>query len=167
MTTQADYGKVWSLIEGTRFCMFVQIHRADGLLCSRPLTTQNKSLDEGILYFFIPKDGEIAQDLAHDARVNLAYANVDDDIYVSIAGEAHLSDDQAKKEELFNAFAKAWFPGGASDPNLALVAVRMKGAEYWNTKESKVTQLFKMVKANLTGAPPSDLGERGKIGGPN
>jgi len=162
MTEKDDYGKIWSLIESTRFCMFVQIHHLNGLLCSRPLTTQNRSLDEGILYFFIPKDGEIAQDVKHDRRVNVAYANVDDDVYVSIAGEAWLSEEQAKKEELFNAFAKAWFPSGTTDPNLALLAVRLQSAEYWNTKESKMTQLFKIVKAAMTGNPP-DLGERGQV----
>lgn len=162
MTAKTDYDKVWALIKDTRFCMLVQIHHEDGLLRSRPLTTQNQSLDEGILYFFIPRNGEIARSLTRDRRVNLAYANVDDDVYVSIAGEAQLSDDQAKKEELFNTFAKAWFPGGATDPNLGLLEVHMRDADYWNTKESKLTQLFKMMKANLTGAPPT-VGERGKI----
>lgn len=163
MNSNADYDKVWELIKDTRFCMLVQIHHQDGSLRSRPLTTQNKSFEEGVLYFFIPKDGEIARDLKHDGRVNVAYANVDQDSYVSISGEAQLSDDQTKKEHLFNTFAKAWFPGGATDPNLGLLAVRMKGAEFWDTRESKVTQLFKMMKAGLTGKPPADIGERGKL----
>ena len=77
MTEKPDYDRLWDLIKNTRFCMCVQIQQADGQLRSRPLTTQNQSLDEGILYFFIPKDGDIAQNLQQDRRINLAYANVD------------------------------------------------------------------------------------------
>lgn len=162
MTEKADRDRLWDLIKNTRFCMCVQIQQADGQLHSRPLTTQNQSLDENVLYFFIPKDGDIAQNLQHDRRINLAYANVDKDSYVSISGEGQLRDDAAKKEALFNSFAKAWFPGGPTDPNLGLLAVQLQDAEYWDTKESKMMQLFKIMKANLTGTTP-DLGEHGQV----
>lgn len=162
--TTADTDKLWDLIKGTRFAMLTHLHTDDGLLHSHPLTTQNKSLDaDATLYFFIPKDGVIATHLASDDRVNLAYANVDDDSYVSVAGHAALTDDPAKKNELFTAMAKSWFPKGVEDPNLGLLAVRTACADYWNVNESKATQLFKMARAAVTGNPPTDLGETGHI----
>ena len=72
-------------------------------------------------------------------------------------------EDDAKKKELFSTFAKSWFPGGASDPDLALVAVAIDHADYWDVKTNKAVQLFKMARAALTGIPPTDMGEHGKV----
>jgi general stress protein 26 len=161
--TANDHAKLWELIKDTRFGMFVHRHH-DGLLNSHPLTTQNRSVDEGgTLYFFVPKDGEIARLIAEDDVVNVAYANTDKDSYVSVAGHASLLDDQAKKEELFNTAAKAWFPNGPTDPNLGLLTVRIANAEYWDVDDSKMVQLFKMAKAAITGEQPKHLGEHKKL----
>ncbi|MEJ8854168.1 pyridoxamine 5'-phosphate oxidase family protein [Variovorax robiniae] len=157
-----DPGKLWDLIKGTRFGMLT--HRHEDGLHSHPLTTQNKHLDDdGRLYFFVPKNGEIARHLVHDASVNVAYANTDDDTYVSVTGHAKLIEDPALKESLFTTMAKAWFPEGAKDPNLGLLAVEISSADYWNVDESKATQLFKMARAAVTGKPPTDLGEHGRV----
>lgn len=108
-TDTADHARLWELIKDTRFGMFTHRHGDDGLLHSHPLTTQNRSVDEDYtLYFFVPKDGVIAQHL-HDDVVNVAYANPDDDSYVSVAGRAALVDDQALKRALFNSAARPGF----------------------------------------------------------
>ena len=162
-TSTSEHDKLWELIKDTRFGMLTHRH-SDGQLHSQPLTTQNKKVDEqSTLYFFVPKSGDIARHVASDPSVNVAYANTDDDSYVSVTGSASLLEDQAKKEELFNPMAKAWFPGGATDPNLALLAVRILDAEYWDVDDSKMVQLFKMAKAALTGETPKNLGEHKKL----
>lgn len=161
-TTQ-DFDKLWDLIKDTKFGMFTQRDPADGMLYSHPLTTQNKSVDEhATLYFFVPKDGVVAKGIAKDDSVNVAYADTGDDSYVSVAGHAALSEDMAKKKELWSKMAEAWFPKGVDDPNLGLLTVRIATAEYWDVTESKVTQLFKMATAAVTGNPP-DLGEHGQV----
>ncbi|MDM0114355.1 pyridoxamine 5'-phosphate oxidase family protein [Variovorax sp. J22R133] len=154
---------LWDLIKETRYGMLTHRHE-DGLLHSHPLTTQNKRLDaDALLYFFIPKDGEIAHVVAHDGSVNVAYANPDDDTYVSVTGRASMLDDPALKEKLFTSFAKAWFPGGAGDPNLGLLAVEIVSADYWEVQDSKLTQLFKMMRSAVTGNPPTDIGEHARV----
>ena len=161
-STSDDHSKLWDLIKHIKFGMFTHSH-ADGRLHSHPLTTQNKSIDEGaMLYFFVPKSGEIAQRLQSEGNVNVAYADPGDDSYVSVSGSASLLEDQAKKEELFSSFAKAWFPDGAGDPNLGLIQVRIVHAEYWDVKESKMVQLAKMATAAVTGKRPS-LGEHKEL----
>jgi general stress protein 26 len=162
-TTNEPHAKLWELIKDTRFGMLTHRHH-DGLLNSHPLTTQNKSIDEGAtLYFFVPRDGDIAGHLKDDNVVNVAYANPDSDSYVSIAGRARLLEDQAMKERLFSPMAKAWFPAGPTDPNLGLLAVEIANAEYWDVDDSKMVQMFKMAKAAITGEPPKNLGEHKKL----
>jgi general stress protein 26 len=154
---------LWDLIKDIQFGMFT--HRsAEGMLHAHPLTTQNKAVDEGAtLYFFVPRDGEIARGIAHDAQVCVSYADPGDDRYVSVSGEARMVEDLAKKEALFTPMAKAWFPGGAGDPGLGLLAVRLDHAQYWDVDESKMVQLFKMAKAAVTGEPPKNLGEHKEL----
>lgn len=154
---------LWELIKDIQFGMFT--HRsASGMLHAHPLTTQNKAVDEGAeLYFFIPKDSEIAARIGQDPVVNVSYADPGDDSYVSVSGEARIDADQAKKNALFTPMAKAWFPGGAEDPNLALLVVRVRHAEYWDVDESKMVQLYKMAKAAITGEPPRELGEHKQL----
>lgn len=154
---------LWDLIKDTRFAMLSHRH-ADGTLHSHPLTTQNKALDEGgSLYFFVSRKTEVGQRLQQDGNVNLAYANPGKDTWVSVTGHAVIREDLEKKKELFNVIAKAWFPGGPEDPDLELVEVVIDEAEYWNVKENKLLQLFKMAKAAATGTKPRKMGEHAEI----
>ena len=154
---------LWDLIKDTRFCMLSHRH-TDGTLHSHPLTTQNKDLGEdGCLYFFVSRSSEVGRRLQQDGNVNLAYANVDKDTWVSVTGTARVSQDMQKKKELFNVMAKAWFPGGVEDPNLELVEVKIEEAEYWNVKENKLLQLLKMGKAAATGTRPRGMGEHAEV----
>jgi general stress protein 26 len=154
---------LWDLIKDTRFCMLAHRH-TDGSLHSHPLTTQNKTLGEdGCLYFFVQKSSEVGQRLQQDGNVNLAYANPDKDTWVSVTGTARVLDDQQKRHQLFTPMAKAWFPGGPTDPDLELVEVRIGEAEYWNVKENKLLQLLKMGKAAATGTRPQKMGEHQEV----
>lgn len=163
MTTTNDHQKLWDLIKDTRFGMLTHRH-GDGQLHSHPLTTQNKNVDEGaLLYFFVPKNGDIARHVATDPVVNVSYANTDDDSYVSVSGRAALLEDPVKKEQLFTKMAQAWFPQGVNDPNLGLLAVTVLDAEFWDVTDSKMVQLYKMAKAAVTGEPPKNMGEHKKL----
>lgn len=163
MSQTTDEHTLWTLIKNIKFAMLTHRH-IDGQLHSTPLTTQNKADDEGTaLYFFISRKSEIANCIAHDSNVNVSYAHPGDDSYVSVAGHAAIVEDQTKKDYLFTSFAKAWFPGGATDPDLALLQVNIGHAEYWDVKESKMVQLAKIAKAAITGEPPAKMGEHKEL----
>jgi general stress protein 26 len=159
---RSAHDTLWDLIKDTRFCMLAHRH-ADGTLHSHPLTMQNKALDEGAsIWFFVSRQTEVGQRLQADGNVNLAFANPKADTWVSISGTARVVEDLAKKRELFgNVIDKAWF-SSPEDPNLELVEVVIQEAEYWNVKENKLLQLFKMAKAAATGERPQ-LGEHKEL----
>jgi general stress protein 26 len=160
---KSEHEKLWELIKDTRFAMLSHRH-ADGSLHSHPLTTQNDTLGaDGILYFFVSRKTEVGQRLRQDGNVNLSYVHLDKDSYVSISGMATISEDMMKKKALFNTIAKAWFPGGPEDPDLELVEVKIHEAEYWDVKQSKLRQLFTMLKAAATGKPPHDMSEHREV----
>ena len=154
--------QLWDLIKDTRFAMFTTRHR-NGHLHSRPMTTQNRRVDEDdSLWFFMSRKSEPVEDLQADETVNVAYANTDRDGYVSVSGTARLVDDATRKQQLWNKAAQAWF-SGPDDPDLALVQVRITHANFWDVKESKLVQLYEMAKAAVTGRRPTDLGDRGVV----
>lgn len=163
-TQASDKKALWDKIKGIRFGMLTHHHKhqgsdGPGRLHSHPLTTQNKSLDEGqVLYFFISQQSEMVTSLQNDPIVNVSYADPKDDSYVSIAGMARVSRDPARAELLWSPAAQAWFPQGPADPDLMLLEVDIHHAEFWDVQESKMSQLFKMAKANLMGER-ADIGE--------
>ncbi len=162
-TTQDPRALLWDLIKDTRFAMFTTRH-GNGHLHSRPMTTQNSKVDEDdSLWFFMSRAGEPVADIASEPVVNVAYANPSKDSYVSVSGRACVVDDTPKKKQLWSKLNEAWFPAGPTDPDLALVQVRITHANYWDVKESKIVQLWEMAKAAATGKPPTDMGEHGEV----
>ena len=155
-------GKLYEMIKDIKFAMFTT-HKVQGHLHSRPMTTQNKSIDEDdSLWFFMSRAGDPVSEFQGDDQVNVAYANPSSDTYVSVSGIARVVDDMAKKKALWTKQADAWFKGGIDDPDLALVQVRIAHADYWDVKESKLVQLYRMAEAAVTGKPPQ-LGEHGTV----
>ena len=162
-TTESQRELLWDLIKDTRFAMFTTRH-PNGHLHSRPMTTQNSKVDEDdSLWFFMSKKGDPVADFEADPTVNVAYANPSKDHYVSVSGTAAVVDSLDKKRQLWNKPSEAWFPGGPTDPDLALVQVQITHANYWDVEESKLVQLYEMAKAVVTGKPPTDLGRYGEV----
>jgi len=155
--------QLWDLIKDIKFAMFTTRH-PNGHLHSRPMTTQNAKVDEDDrLWFFMSRRADPLEDFKSEANVNVSYADPGKDSYVSVSGIASVSEDMAKRRALWSKMAQAWFPGGVDDPDLALVEVRISHAHYWDVKENKLTQLFKMAKAAVSGETPKGLGETGEI----
>jgi len=155
--------KLWELIKDIRFAMFTTRH-TNGYLHSRPMTTQNRSIDEDTsLWFFMSRANGPVDDLRNDPSVNVVYADPGKDSYVSISGNAALVDDAARKEQLWSKMNDTWFPLGPTDPDVALVEVKIIQAHYWDVDDSKIVQLIKMATAAVTGNPPTDLGEHAAI----
>ncbi len=153
---------LWDLIKDIKFAMFTT-RNGDGRLQARPMTTQNARLDEdNLLWFFMSRSSEPAQDLAASPEVCVIYADPGKDSWVSVSGQAAIVDDAAKKKKLWNVMTQAWFPKGVDDPDLALVCVRIASASYWNVTENQVVQLLKMAAAVITGKPP-EMGEHADI----
>ena len=164
-TSDKTLDDLWEMIQDIRFGMFTSRHRGgehEGHLHARPMTTQNKDLAEGRLWFFMSRQSDPVADLGHEPSVNVSYADPDGDTYVSVSGHARVVEDRAKVQALWNKMNEAWFPGGPEDPNLVLVGVDIRHAHYWDVKESKLTQFLVMAKAAVTGQQP-DLGESGEV----
>ena len=159
MNRQESIEKIRDLTHGIDFCMLTTMD--SGFLRSRPMSTQVFEFD-GDLWFFTSDSTHKVEEIEKDGRVNAAYSNPDDNVYLSLSGRAEVVKDKAKIEELWSPVLKAWFPEGLDDPHLCLLRIPVEQAEYWDAPSSKIVQLFGMVKAMATGTE-ADYGENKKI----
>lgn len=141
--------KLGEMIRGIDFAMLTTVD-VDGTLRSRPMSTQQVGFD-GVLWFFTRASSHKVDEVEHDRRVNVSYARPEDQRYISISGTARLARDRKKMEELWNPALKAWFPKGLEDPDIALLKVDVKQAEYWDSSSSTMAHLFGFVKAVAAG----------------
>jgi general stress protein 26 len=153
--TQAR-AKLWAMIKDIKFAMLVT-EQEDGTLRSRPMATQQADFD-GDLWFFTAMDAPKVAEVRHHSKVNLSYAEPEDQKYVSVSGTCEVVRDAAKMKELWNPVYKAWFPQGLDDPKLTLLKVTVTNAEYWDAPAGKMVYLIGTAKAALKGETykPSD-----------
>lgn len=112
--------------------------------------TQEAEFD-GEVWFFTDVHSAKSYEVKEDSEVNISYAAPDDNRYISVSGNATISQDKNKEKELWNPTLKAWFPKGLDDPDLCLLRVRVTKAEYWDTPSSKMVTLFALAKSLITG----------------
>jgi general stress protein 26 len=141
--------KIGELIKDIEFAMLTTVEE-DGTLRSRPMATQQVEFD-GDLWFFTQANSPKVDEVEREHEVNVSYASPDDQRYVSVSGRAQLVRDPEKIKELWNPAYKAWFPEGLDDPELALLKINVKQAEYWESSSSAVVHLFGLAKAAVTG----------------
>lgn len=154
---QAGVGKLAKLIKGIRFAMLTTAE-GDGSLRSRPMATQKGAFD-GTLWFFTRESSHKVEDIRREKHVNLAYADPEKQMYVSVSGKARVVKDKGKMKALWNPAYRIWFPEGLKDPDMALLRVDVTEAEYWDSPKGAMVYLIGVAKAHKKG----DLGENVKV----
>jgi general stress protein 26 len=134
---------------------------SDGALRSRPLATLQMD-SAGKLWFFTALSSGKVGEIDQHRKVNLSYAHVGKQDYVSISGHARLFRDPEKMQELWTPWIEPWFPDGLNDPDLGLLEVTVDEAEYWDAPASRTQRLFGLAKALSTGET-GQLGDHAKV----
>ncbi|WP_426955980.1 pyridoxamine 5'-phosphate oxidase family protein [Muricoccus radiodurans] len=145
--------KVRELIKDVQTCVLVT-HGDGQKLRGRPMVAAGQDPDGKTLWFFSRSGTEKTQEIALNDRVLLSYSDPSSQNYVSISGIARVVKDVEKQKALWNEYMKTWFPKGAEDPTIILIAVEMTGAEYWDSPSSTLLHAYGYVKAVVTGEPP-------------
>ena len=145
--------KVRELIKDVETAVLVT-HGDDEKLRGRPMVAAGLDADGKTLWFFSGAGTEKTEEIAKNDRVLLSYSDPSKQNYVAVSGTARVVRDVAKQKELWTESMKTWFPKGAEDPRIALIAVEMTGAEYWDSPSSTLLHAYGYVKAVVTGEPP-------------
>ena len=148
--------ELFDRLKKTPTCMLIT-HDASGSAHVRPMTTQQVD-PAGIVWMFTSASGHLASEVAAHPAVLLTYADTGDGAYAALRGHAVIMRDIEKQRELWTALAGAWFPGGAEDPDLALLRITLSFAEQWEPTSGKVVQFLEIAAAALTKSVPDHDG---------
>jgi general stress protein 26 len=160
MTSPDAIIQLRELIGDARVAM-VTTRALEGELHSRPLTLAEIN-DQGAAVFLVDNSTDWVRGLTAGEPVNLAFAHERSQTWVSVSGTATISDDRAAMHRLWSKPAEAFFPDGIETPELRLLMVQGRSAEYWDAPSSRVLRLALMAGA-LIGNTRAPMGESGTI----
>jgi general stress protein 26 len=155
-----DLAKLGEIIRDIRVALLTTVDR-DGHFHTRPVQTLEVEA-ERTLWFFTDWSSPKVEELHHDVRVSLGYADPEKKVYAAVAGSGRLIRDTEKARELWGVEQRAYYPKGPEDERLALLRVVIERAEYW-IAPGRVSYLVAAVTAALTGTPAGIIGENRKI----
>ncbi|MCI0754633.1 pyridoxamine 5'-phosphate oxidase family protein [Teichococcus vastitatis] len=153
--------KVRDMIAEIGTAIFTTID-GEGHLRGRPMRTQKPDPDGKTLWFFTRADSPKVAEIQNDPRVLLGYSDTRNQDYVSISGKARLVTDTARKQALWTEGLRTWLPEGAESPEVALIAVTIDGAEYWDGISSSLRFAYGYAQSLVTGRPDTS-GENAKV----
>jgi general stress protein 26 len=157
MTDKDILDRVWNMMDKISICMLTT-HDGDELR-SRPMSAMPRR-EENALYFLADARRHKEIEIRGNPHVNLAFADAKGQKYVSVTGNAQVLNDRAKIEEVWSTPAKAWW-NDPKDPNIRLLKVVPRDAEYWDSPGTVVSYV-KMLAAAATGTRPA-MGENRKV----
>jgi general stress protein 26 len=155
-----ELAKLSSLILDIRVALLTTLDR-DGHFHTRPVQTLEVEADR-ILWFFTDWASPKVDELHHDMRVSLGYADPAKNVYVAVTGSGRLMRDGQKAKKLWTAEQRAYYPQGPEDERLALLRVDIERAEYW-VAPGRISYIVAAVAAAVTGTPAGIIGENRKI----
>ena len=153
--------KIREMAKDIDFCMLTTVDE-NGALHSRPMSVNEQIDQNGNLWFFTGVSSHKVSEISKSPKVNVSFADPDNQHYVSISGLAELVRDRNKIEELWKPEFKMWFPEGKDDPEIALLRVTLEKAEYWDSPSSTIGYVLNFVSSLVTGKE-ADHGENRKI----
>ena len=153
-----EVDRVWRIMSDIKICMLITI--AGSKIHARPMSTILRREHNDIV-MLTEKASRKESEMAHDSTVVLNFCGGSHD-FVSLQGNARVSDDRAMLKELWNPGAQAFWPEGPEKANVEAVIVNPVEAEYWASSSGLLSSV-KMAFAIATGQTP-DLGEHKKVG---
>jgi general stress protein 26 len=144
--------KVYEILKGFSTAMIVT-HRGGGNYGARPMHVAQA--EEGGAVWFLTGHGSLVEEIRAHSNVLLVFQN-DTSAYLSATGDARVEHDPARVRALWKEPYKVWFPKGADDAEIALIAVDLTGAEYWDNRGvNKLEYMFEAAKAYIKGEKPA------------
>jgi len=160
-TREENLQKIRDMVKNIDFCMLTTVDEK-GDLHSRPMSANGDIDPNGDIWFFTAASSHKVSEIEKAPKVNVSFADPENQQYVSITGKAQLVRDRSKIEELWKPEFKMWFPEGKDDPEVALLRISLEKAEYWDSPSSTIGYTLSFVSSLVTGKE-ADYGENKKL----
>ncbi len=124
-------------------------------LTVRPMSVQ-KIDDLGDLYFLSSNDSQKNQEIARDPKVQLFFQGTAHSDFLTLYGQATISEDKQLIKELWEPILKVWFTDGENDPRISVIKVSPDSGYYWDNKHGDAIAMLKMATGAVLGKTMDD-----------
>lgn len=149
LSEQEAIEKFKEIVKHESTCLFTT-RLTEVPLTTRPMAVQ-KVCDQGNFWFLSDRDSDKNKEIENDPRVQLFISNTSNYEFLSVYGNASITRDRHKIDELWSDIAKAWFPEGKDDPRVTVIKVTPEQGFYWDTKDGKLVSMIKILASAVTG----------------
>lgn len=136
--------KMKELIDNAKSCFFCTMNGvgpSDGV---RPMSVQQVD-EDGNIWFLSATDSYKNKEIAVDPAVKLFFQGSAHSDFLFLAGNATISTDKKKIDELWEPVLKTWFTEGKDDPRISVIQVVPEDGYYWDTKHGNAVAGIKML----------------------
>lgn len=109
-----------------------------------PMSRQEIDSQANIWYLFSAQS-ETYKHIRENNKVSILFSDPNNYKFLSINGEAEISQDQERIDKYWNKFVEAYFEKGKEDPDIRILKVKVKDAHYWDTEGNKFTNFLKIA----------------------
>lgn len=155
LSGQEAVEKIRELAKKAGTCFFCTQIKQSVAIKTRPMAVQ-KIDDQGNLWFLSANDSHHNKEIAIDPFVQLFFQGSAHSDFLSIYGQASISEDKTRIDELWEPLLKTWFTEGKSDPRISVIKVVPSESYYWDNKHGNAIAFVKMVTGAVLGKTIDD-----------
>jgi general stress protein 26 len=137
-----DMDRFWDLASRFNVAMLVTLDK--GRMRARPLALHLDRPQKRIC-FLTRASAHKVKEAAADKTVCIIMADPAANLFLSVSGEAQLSADRKLIRQFWDEAAAAWFASGPDNPDVAVITVEPRDAEYWEEASSSISQLWQLA----------------------
>lgn len=149
MVDKIDMGMMGTYQEGNEFIYAV------------PMSRQEVD-EQGNIWYLLSSESETYHNLEKNKNVTILFSDTSNFNFLSLNGQAEISQDQARIDKYWNKMIEVWFEKGKEDPRIRVLKVVPSEAHYWDNKTNKLVTMFKVLSSAVTGQK-LDIGREGEL----
>ena len=141
---QESVKKIQDMVEDAENCFFCSAIATGDSNGDRPMNVRQVD-DEGNLWFLSASDSRKNQELALDPSVRLYFQGSKHSDFMQLNGQATVTRDREKIQELWSPMIQTWFTEGQDDPRITVIKVSPTEGYYWDTKHGNAVAGVKIL----------------------
>ena len=136
--------KIQDMVEHAENCFFCSTVATGDSNGDRPMNVRQVD-DEVNLWFLSASDSRKNQELALDPSVRLYFQGSKHSDFMQLNGQATVTRDREKIQELWSPMIQTWFTEGQDDPRITVIKVSPTEGYYWDTKHGNAVAGVKIL----------------------
>ena len=145
--------KIFEMLRGFETVMLVTA-APDGRIEARPMQIVDIDDRTGNIWFFTGLGSRKVHEIGDNSHVAIV-CQQERSAYLSLSGVGMVVHEPSRVRQLWKEPFRVWFPGGPEDPDLRLLVVEPRVAEYWDNRGvNGLEYLFEAAKAYVSGSRP-------------